>query len=92
MVVLVVPILLKVGLGIGLDPVHLGVIIVLNLMVGMATPPFGMSLYTVAKVEDISPIKVMKELTPQYIPLIIALLVVTFWPELSLWLPNLLFE
>lgn len=84
------PILLPVAAAIGVAPVHLGVILVLNLTIGMLTPPFGVGLYTVATVGKEAPHKVLKELVPLYIPLLIALMVVTYVPELTMWLPSLL--
>lgn len=84
------PILLPVAAAIGVAPVHLGVILVLNLTIGMLTPPFGVGLYTVATVGKEAPHKVLKELLPLYVPLLIALMVVTYVPELTMWLPSLL--
>ncbi|MGM8366440.1 TRAP transporter large permease [Virgibacillus sp. W0181] len=87
--ILVTPILLPIAAEIGLDPVHLGVIVVLNLMIGMITPPFGISLFTISKVTNVSLWGVFKSLIPQYIPLVVSLLLVSFIPFLSLWIPNL---
>lgn len=84
------PILLSVGATIGLDPIHLGVIIVFNLTIGMLTPPFGVGLYTVATIGQVEPTRVLKELLPLYIPLFVALIFITFVPFLTTWLPNLL--
>lgn len=63
---------------------------VLNLTIGMLTPPFGVGLYTVATVGKEAPHKVLKELLPLYVPLLIALMVVTYVPGLTMWLPSLL--
>ena len=84
------PILLPVAAAIGVAPVHLGLILVLKLTTGMLTPPFGVGLYTVATVGKEAPHKVLKELLPLYVPLLIALMVVTYVPELTMWLPSLL--
>lgn len=89
--VLVVPIILPITDALGVDPVHVGVFLTLNLMMGLLTPPFGLSVYTVAKVVDIKPEAVFKSVVPLYIPLMVALLLVTFVPEISLWLPRVLF-
>lgn len=56
----------------------------------MLTPPFGVGLYTVATVGKEAPHKVLKELLPLYVPLLIALMVVTYVPGLTMWLPSLL--
>lgn len=84
------PILLPVAAAINVNPIHLGVILVLNLTIGMLTPPFGVGLYTVATVGNVPAHKVLRELLPLYIPLIIALLIVTYFEPLTLLLPSLL--
>lgn len=89
--VLVVPIILPITGALGIDPVHVGVFLTLNLMMGLLTPPFGLSVYTVAKVVDVTPEAVFKHVVPLYIPLMLSLLLVTFVPQISLWLPQLLF-
>jgi len=90
-IVLLTPIFLPVAQIIGVDPIHLGVILVFNFMIGLTTPPFGLAIYTVANVGKIAPEKVFKEILPLYIPLLISLLIITFLPKLSLWLPSLFF-
>ena len=84
------PILLPVATAIQVDPIHLGVILVLNLTIGMLTPPFGVGLYTVATVGNVPAVKVLKELLPLYVPLLVALLIVTYVPPLTTLLPSLL--
>lgn len=90
-IVLLTPILLPIANAIGIDPVHLGIIVVFNLMIGLSTPPFGMGLYMVCEVGEVSPEVVLKELAFLYLPLIISLLAVTFVSVLSLWIPNMVF-
>jgi len=90
-IVLLTPIFLPIAQIIGVDPIHLGVILVYNFMIGLSTPPFGLGVYTVANVGEIAPEKVFKEILPLYIPLIVSLLIITFLPKLSLWLPDLFF-
>ncbi len=89
--ILMTPILLPLIISLGIDPVHFGVIIVLNLMIGVATPPVGMSLFVVAHVARIPLEGVMRAVLPFLIPLILVLFLVTYVPWLSLWLPGLLF-
>lgn len=84
------PILYPLINGLGINPIHFGVLMILNLMIGLITPPFGLSLYVVAGVGRISVSKVIKETLPFLIPLIITLLMVTYIPGLTLWLPELL--
>lgn len=87
--VIIVPILLPLITTLGIDPVHFGLIIVLNLMIGLVTPPFGLSLFTVAKLEKIEPNKIYKQCFLFSLPLIITLFLLTYFPELVLWLPRL---
>jgi len=89
-IIILSPIFLVVAQAIGVDPIHLGVILVFNLGIGMFTPPFGVGVYTVAKVGNVAPDKVFKALMPLYLPLIVALILITFIPSLTLWVPNLL--
>lgn len=89
--VLSIPIILPITTALGVDPVHVGIIMSLNLMIGLITPPFGLSVFTVARVVDVAPERVFKASAPLLGVLVLALLLVTFIPELSLWLPNLLF-
>ncbi len=88
--VIVIPVLLPLVKILGIDPVHFGVVMVLNLMIGLATPPFGLSLFTIAKLEKIEPYKIYKPCLLFSIPLIIVLLLITYVPGLVLWLPRLL--
>ena len=84
------PILLPVATAIQVDPIHLGVILVLNLTIGMLTPPFGVGLYTVATVGNVPAGQGVKGLLPLYVPLLVALLIVTYVPPLTTLLPSLL--
>ncbi|MFS8085429.1 MAG: TRAP transporter large permease [Acidobacteriota bacterium] len=90
--ILMTPILLPLITSLGIDPVHFGVVIVLNLMIGVATPPVGMSLFVVAHVARIPLDGVMRAVLPFLVPLLVVLVLVTFVPSLSLWLPSLLFH
>lgn len=74
----------------GVDPTHLGVVIVYNLMIGLITPPMGMSLFMVSTVAREPVVNVLREILPYYIPLLIILVLLTYVPQISLWLPNLL--
>lgn len=87
-ITILVPILLPVALAAGVDPVHLGVVMVLNLMIGLLTPPVGMVVSVLARVSGVSFERCMAGTLPFLVPLVFALLVVTFWPDLSLWLPS----
>lgn len=91
-ITILVPVLLPVAVTAGVDPVHFGVIMVLNLMIGLLTPPVGMVLYVLSRVSGISFEKCMRGTLPFLVPLVIALLLVTFIPAISLWLPTLLYR
>lgn len=91
-ITILVPVLLPVAVTAGVDPVHFGVIMVLNLMIGLLTPPVGMVLYVLSRVSGISFEKCMRGTLPFLVPLVIALLLVTFIPAISLWLPTLIYR
>ncbi len=76
----------------GVDPVHLGVVMVLNLMIGLLTPPVGMSLYMVSSVAGMPVDKVITAALPFIVCLMLSLLAVTFVPAASTWLPELMFR
>jgi len=90
-VLIFTPIFLPVVTGpeIGLEPVHFGIIMVMNLCVGLTTPPVGSLLFIGCSVAGISIEKVIKPLLPMFAAMIIVLLLITYLPELSLWLPRL---
>ncbi len=72
----------------GMDPIHFGIVLIMNLCVGICTPPVGNVLFVGCSVAGLGIEKVIRPLIPFYIAMIIALLLVTFIPELSLWLPG----
>ena len=88
--VLTVPVLTPMLATFGIDPIHFGVVMTLNVMIGMLTPPLGVVLYVCADIAEVRFERVLKDIVPFYIPLIIVLLLITYIPGLVLWLPNLL--
>jgi tripartite ATP-independent transporter DctM subunit len=90
--ILLVPVLLPVTQAIGIDPVHFGVIVVMNLMIGILTPPFGVALFVVAKVGNIPFHVLARAILPFLGPLLIVQVIVTYWPSLILYLPRLFFD
>jgi tripartite ATP-independent transporter DctM subunit len=82
------PILAPVMAQIGIDPVHFGVIMVLNMMIGLITPPVGLCLYVVSGISKVPIASIARELAPYLLALIGVLLLVTYVPALSTWLPN----
>jgi len=86
---ILIPILVPVAIKLGIDPIQFGLIFVLNLMIGTITPPVGVVLYVTAKVANISFERVTRATMPFLVPLLVVLAMVTLWPPLSTWLPNL---
>lgn len=76
----------------GVDPLQLGIVFVLNLMIGLLTPPVGMSLYMVSIIAKMPLHQVIRGVLPFLLPLFLSLLAVTLFPGLSTWLPNLLIK
>ena len=74
----------------GVDPLHLGIVFVLNLMIGLLTPPVGMSLYMVSIIAKMPVHSVVRGVMPFFIPLLLSLLAVTAIPAVSTWLPRLI--
>lgn len=74
----------------GIDPIHFGVIMTLCSMIGLLTPPLGMSLYAVMSISGVSMGTLTQEMRPYLIGIFMVLLIITFFPLSSLWLPNLL--
>ena len=88
-VLIFTPIFLPVVVNLGLDPIHFGIIMVLNLSIGLCTPPVGTLLFVGCSVAKIGIGKVIKPLIPLYLAMIAILLLVTFIPDLCLWIPRL---
>ncbi len=91
-ITILTPVLLPIAVSLGIDPVHFGVVMVLNLMIGLLTPPVGMVLYVLSRVTGVPFEECTNATIPFVIPLVIVLLLVTFIPDLSMWLPTLLYR
>lgn len=89
-ITILTPILLPVAVAAGVDPAQFGVIMVLNLMIGLLSPPLGIVLYVLSSVSGVSMRDTILGTLPFMIPLLATLLIVTFVPAVSLWLPDLL--
>lgn len=87
-ITIVVPILLPIALKLGVDPIHFGLIMTLNLMIGLLHPPLGMVLFVLSRVAKLSVERTTMAILPWLVPLFAALLAITFIPELTLWLPR----
>jgi len=88
--ILVLPVILPLVRLLGIDLVHFGVVMVLNLMIGMMTPPFGMCLFTVSQVGSIPLSRLSRAIIPFIFPLVTVLMVITYFPGIVLWLPGIL--
>ena len=91
-VLIFTPIFLPIAIELGIDPTHFGIIMVLNLCIGLCTPPVGSVLFVGVGVADTSIAKVVRPLAPLFIAMILALMIVTYVPQLSLWLPDLFLD
>ena len=91
-IVLSTPILMPLIAAFHIDPVHFGVVFVLNLMIGLLTPPVGMCMFVVCAIAKISVEDFVKESIPFFIALLAVLFLITYVPSLVTWLPNLIFS
>ena len=82
------PILFPVAAKLGIDPVHFGIIMVVNMEIGMVTPPVGLNLYVASGIAKLGLTEMSKAVTPWLLTMLGFLVIVTYWPELSLWLPR----
>ena len=89
-ILIITPILMPVITKVGIDPTHFGVVMVLNLMIGLLTPPFGIVLFVMAQISGLKFDRIVKAVAPFYIPLFTVLVLITYIPGLVTWLPNLL--
>ncbi|MFP4144090.1 MAG: TRAP transporter large permease [Phycisphaeraceae bacterium] len=87
-VLIFTPILLPVAVQLGLDPVHFGMLLIANLCIGLCTPPVGTCLFVGCGVGKTTIADVTPSMIPFYIAMVVSLLVITYWPPLSLWLPR----
>jgi tripartite ATP-independent transporter DctM subunit len=84
-----IPIFFPVVLKMGIHPVHFGIIMLVDLMIGLLTPPVGICLYAVSNVANAPVEKVVRELIPFFVALTICVLLLVYFPQISLWLPTL---
>ena len=89
-VLIFTPILLPVVTALGMHPIHFGILLIANLCIGLCTPPVGTCLFLGCGIGKISIAKVLPSMIPFFLAMIAVLMLITYWPPLSLWLPNLL--
>jgi tripartite ATP-independent transporter DctM subunit len=85
---ILVPVLMPIILKVGIDPVHFGVVMTLNLMIGLLHPPLGMVLFVLSRIAKLSIERTTMAILPWLIPLLMSLIAITLLPELTLWLPR----
>ncbi len=91
LVLILIPTLLPVAAAFGIDPVHFGIIFLINLTIGANTPPLGVTLMTGAKIAEVPFYSAAKEVIPFLGAMVVALLLFTVFPQIVLWLPNMVF-
>ncbi|MCQ4160906.1 TRAP transporter large permease [Roseomonas sp. GC11] len=91
-ITILVPVLMPLMTQVGVDPVHFGIIMVLNLMIGLLTPPVGMVLFILTRVSGLTFEQTTRATAPFLIPLFFCLGLVTFWEPLSMWLPTMMYR
>jgi TRAP-type C4-dicarboxylate transport system permease large subunit len=91
-ILILAPILVPVITDLGIDPVHFGVVMVLNLMLGLLTPPFGVVLFVLQHYSKLPFLRVVKAVVPFLVPLAICLVLITIFPGIVMWLPNILLK
>ena len=89
-ITILVPILLPVAQQLGIDPTHFGLVMVLNLMLGLLTPPVGLVLFVMARISKLSIERTIVAIVPWFVPLLASLALITYVPQIVLWLPNMM--
>ena len=91
-VMIMVPLLLPIATALGVDPVHFGILLIVNMEIGMITPPVGLNLFVASGLTGMNLKDVIVSCLPWTLTLFIGLILVTYIPEISLWLPNLMYK
>ena len=89
-VLIMSPILFPIAMKLGIDPVHLGILMVVNMEVGMCHPPVGLNLYVASGITRMGITELTVAVWPWLLTMLGFLMLVTYWPDLSLWLPRTL--
>jgi C4-dicarboxylate transporter DctM subunit len=89
-IIILAPLLTPVAMALGIDPVHFGMIMIVNLAMGMVTPPVGVNLFVACQIANIKLERLTKALLPFFFVLILDILIITYVPAISTWLPSLL--
>ena len=89
-VLILAPILFPVAIQLGIDPIHFGILMVVNMEIGMCTPPVGLNLFVTSGIAKMGMTEITKATGPWLLTMLVFLVLVTYWPSLSLWLPKTL--
>ncbi|NWG02027.1 MAG: TRAP transporter large permease [Syntrophaceae bacterium] len=90
--IILTPILLPLAVKVGIDPIHFGLVMVLNLVIGLITPPLGVCLFIACSIAKITLEQIVKAILPFLIAVIAVLFIVTYIPQLSLWIPQMIIK
>lgn len=88
-ILVILPVLLPTATALGVDPVHFGLVAVLNIMIGLVTPPYGLLLFMMTKIANVSLTSLVVEMVPFLAIMIGTLAIVTLWPDMVLFIPRL---
>jgi tripartite ATP-independent transporter DctM subunit len=89
--ILVTPVVVPAVVAVGIDPVHFGMVMIVNMMIGLLTPPVGMALFIVSNISRAPIVAVTREVMPFVMGFLVVLLLITYVPSLVLWLPDLVY-
>ena len=89
-ILVILPVLLPTAQALGIDPVHFGVVAVTNIMIGLVTPPYGLLLFMMTKIANVPLREIVREMLPFLGVMFVALAIITYVPDLVLFLPRLL--
>ena len=89
-ILILAPILFPIAMKLGIDPVHFGVMITVNMEIGMITPPVGLNLYVTSGITKMGITELTVAVWPWLLTMLVFLALVTYWPPLSIWLPKTL--
>ena len=90
-ILILAPLFLPIVLQLGIDPIHFGIIMTVNMEIGMITPPVGLNLFVASGISGLSLWDVFKGAAPFMVVMLVALLIITYIPVISLWFPKLLY-
>ena len=91
-IMITVPVLFPIIKALGVSPIQFGIFLTINILIGLLTPPLGIAVYVAADIAQVQPMEVFRKSAPFLIPLLIILALVTYIPELTLFIPNLIFK